>query len=518
MKKIFFAILAIFFLTNISNAQSLVNFGLDKTITLPKMNDYQRILGSDSDALYTLRINEKDELYLDLINANSLVKESETQLVMPIMNGINSKFVAMYYLDSKLVLLTEIMNNTSKEKTLYIQQVDYRNGQITGEPKAIGKLTGPNTTVGFKVQLTPNKQNIFVSYNRNFQTYNDEPFFFKVYDPNLKEIYNKTVKLPMTGKAFEIDQVEIGNSGNVYMLARISPDARTAQRMKTVICDYKLLVFNATNGNITPYDLKGKKLQLFDAIIGVDENENVDVFGFMVRKGKDTYEAIYHQKLDKKTGKFRMGDAKKSDYIFTKKDLPEFRASRLSKNMKEIYNYKLLGVTYLENGGAAVIAEHQNYWKDSIKDPQTKKVTYSDYYKFNDILIAYCDPANNMEWMTRIPKSQYSYNDLGMYSSVAFTSVGEKIILFYNDNSSNLKSLQSNNTDGSKYKELSSPSRSGISVVVSVFSDGKFTGSQLFNKNDSYRIMPEFVKEFNYRTYMLAQDGKKVKFVQYTGR
>ena len=518
MKKISLIVTALVLIISAS-AQSLVNFGSDKTITLPKLNDYTRILGCDADALYALRINENDDLYMDLINANTLEKEAETLLTLPIMNGVNSKYVEMYYLDSKLVLITEVMNNTSKEKTLYIQEVDSRNGQIMGEPKAIAKLTGPNTSSKFNVTLSKNKQNVVVYYNQIFQTYNNEVFFYKVYDPNLKEIYNQKIKLPLVGKTFEITQTEISNNGNIYLLAKISPDARAAQRMKTIVCDYKLLVYNPKEAVVKQHDIKGKKLQVFDAIFGVDDDENVDVFGFMVRKGKNQYEAIYHQKLDKKTGKWRMGDAKKADYMFSKKDLPEFRAERLSKYMNEIYNYKFLGVTYLDNGGAAVIAEHRNFWVDSTVDPQTRKVAYNDYFRYNDILIAYCSPENSMEWMTRIPKAQYSYNDLGLFSSFAYFAVGEKIVLLYNDNSKNFKLLSDNNvSDGTKFKELNSPSRNGEAVAVSVYADGKVSASKLFYKNSDFKIMPEYIKEFNYRIFMLSQNGRKAKFVQYTGK
>jgi hypothetical protein len=127
-----------------------------------------------------------------------------------------------------------------------------------------------------------------------------------------------------------------------------------------------------------------------------------------------------------------------------------------------------------------------------------------------------------MEWMTRIPKSQYSYNDLGKYSSVASFAVGEKIFLFYNDNAKNLKLLEQSNLTGVEYKELVAPDRKGVAVAVSIFSDGKVHGTAMFNKkNKKYRIVPEFFKEFNGRHYLYTQTGtttKKVKFAMFTGR
>ncbi|MDR2010058.1 MAG: hypothetical protein LBQ22_06210 [Bacteroidales bacterium] len=517
MKKVFLTIIVMVICIGFINAQSSVSFGYDKDVVLPKLNDYERLLGADSDGFYALRVDENDDIYLDYFNATTMAREASNQMILPMVSGINARYIDMFFIDSKLLLFTEVLNNTTKEKSLYIQQVG-KNAHILGEPTVIGKLTNQNISVDFNIKLTPNKQNVFIWYNRPFQTYNEEPFYFKVYDSNMKEIYNNTIKLPLNNKAFEIDQIEIGNSGNIYMLARISPDPRQLKRMKTVVYDYKILVFDAATGNVNGYDTKGKKMQLVDVIFGLDTEENIDIYGFLVRKGKTNYEGIHHQKLNTKTGQFFSGDAKKADYTFSKTELPEFRAERLSRIMDQLYDYKLLDVVYLANGGSAIIAEHQNYWMDSIIVPQTKEVIYNDYYKFNDVLVAYCSPENNMEWMTRIPKSQYSYNDWGKFSSIAYYAVGEKIFLFYNDNAKNLKLLQKQDLDGTLYKEITSPGRSGMAVSVSIFSDGKIHGTQLFAKNKKYKLIPEFVKEYNYRLYMMAQNGQKVKFAQFTGR
>lgn len=517
MKKIFLAVVVVMACSGIINAQSSVSFGFDKDIILPKMNDYVRMLGADSDGFYALRMNENDDLFLDYFNGASLDRENTYQMALPMVNGIKAEYVSMFYLSGKLVLFTQVLNNTIKEKSLYIQHVN-NTGQIIGEPTIIGKLTNQNISVDFHVELTPNKQNVFVWYNRPFQTYNDEPFYFKVYDPNMKEIYNNTIKLPLVGKAFEIDQIKIANSGNVYMLARVSPDARQLKRMKNVVYDYELLMFEIASGNVNSYDIKNKKFQLVDVIFGMDDNENIDAYGFLVRKGKTNYEAIHHQKLNTKTGQFFSGDAKKSDYVFTKTEVPEFRADRLTKIYDQIYDYKLLDVVYLSNGGSALVAEHRNYWMDSVIVPGSKEVIYSDYFRFNDVLVAYCSPDNNMEWMTRIPKSQYSFNDWGKFSSVAYLGVGEKIFLFYNDNSKNIKLLQKQDLNGMNYKEISSPGRSGVAVSVSIFSDGKAHGTELFAKNKKYKIVPELANEFNGRHYLYSQNGQKVKFALFTGR
>lgn len=518
MKKFVLILLALIAFAKLTNAQVSTIFGYDKEIVLPAMNEYVRLIGADSDGFYALRIDEKDALHLDFYNNTSMSRENSNQLILPMLGGMQSEYVEMFYLDSKLILFFQVVDNTRKEKTLYIQHVN-RTGRVIGEATAIGKLTNQNMSVDFHVELMDNQQNIFVYYHRPFQTYNEEPFFFKVYDPDMREIYNNIVKLPLVNQDFEIEQIKIANSGNVYMLARVSPDPRQLKRMKTIIYDYKLLYFNVSAGTVKDVDIKGKKHVLVDAIIGVDEEENIDIFGFMVRKGKTDYEGIFHQKYNPTTETFVTGDSKKADYVFSKTEVPEFRAPHLAKNYSELYNYKLIDVLHLSNGGSAVIAEHQNHWVDSIVVPGTKEILYNDYYRFNDVLVAYCSPENNMEWMTRIPKTQYSYNDLGQFSSIASFAIGEKIFVFYNDNAKNVKLLQNSQLTGNDLKEIASPSRRGVAVAVSIFSDGKMHGDYLFTKkNKKFRIMPEFFKEFNGRHYIYTQSGTKVKFGMFVGR
>lgn len=496
------------------------NFGFDQDITLDEGNDYVRMIGGDADGFFAVRMDAEDKLWLEYFNAASLVRETSGQIILPVIEGNQSEYVEAFYVDGQVVLFTQIEDFLKKEKLLYIQELG-RSGQVMGEPRVIGKLTNQNMSADFNVRLTPNGQNVFVWYNRPFQTYNEEPFYLKMYNSSLREVYNKQIKLPLVGQTFSIAQIEISNNGTVFMLAKISPSEAQMAKMKTLTYTYKMLVFDAVHDNIDAYDVKDKKMVLVDATFGVDENDNVDVFGFLVPKGKTNYSAIFHQKINTKDKKnVNPKDSKKGSYLFQKSETPAFNAERLNKFMNQRYDYQLIDVLYLSDGGSVVVAEHKNYWKDSIFDPQTRETVYNEYYKFNDVLVAYCSPLNNMEWMVRIPKSQYSYNDFGKYSSIATYAIGEKVFLFYNDNPKNLTNLEAGeskaNLNGDKYKEASSPDRKGFAVAVSIFSDGAVSGQALFPKNNkNSKIIPELFQEYNGTHYMFTRNGKKGKFAMF---
>lgn len=523
MKKFFLVAIAMFLgiVVSAQDSNSAATFGFNKDIVLEEGNDFVRMIGGDADGFYALRIDANDNLWLEFFNSTSLIRQTSSQIILPMVEGNPSEYVEAFYVDGQIILFTQVVDNIKKEKSLYIQHLG-RSGQVINEPKIIGKLVNQNMVVDFNVKVTPNGQNVFVWYNRPFQTYNEEPFYFKMYNADLREIYNKQIKLPLNGQSFSIDQIEVAPSGNVYMLARISPNASQLKKMKTITYTYKMLMFNAKDDEVAALEVKGKKNVLVDPIFGVDENENVDVYGFLVPKGKTNYMGIYHQKIDTQNKSFINGDSKKADYVFSKVEQNDFRADRLMDIYDQMYDYNFLNVLYLSNGGSVVVAEHRNYWSDSIVVPGSKEVLRNEYYKFNDVLVAYCGPNNSMEWMTRIPKSQYSYNDFGKYSSVASYAIGEKVYLFYNDNSKNLPLLVSGETkanlDGSLYKAINSPDRKGFAIAVSIFSDGTVNGSALFPKNNKKcKIIPELFAEYNGRHYMFTRNSKKAKFAMFIG-
>ncbi len=493
-----------------------VSFGFDKSYDLEEMNEYVRIVGAGSDGFYVLKIDEKDDLFIEFYNGASKNQESVHQLILPMVSGIQAEYVEMFYIGGKLVLFTQVINNTAREKSLYIQHVN-RNGQIIDEPQIIGRLINQNIGVDFNVELTPNQQNIFVYYSSLFQTYNEEPFFYKIFDANLKEVYNHRIRLPLKDHMFDILQTKINNSGKILLLARVRPDERRAQRMRHIVYDYKFMVFNPVTETMETHDVSANRFELQNVIFGIDDDENVDFYGFMARRNRTEYEGIFHERLDINTMEVDRRGGRDVYYVFERQETPIFRAERLMEVRDQQYNYELIDVLHLSNGGSVVIAEHQNHWLDSTIVPGSREIIYREYYKYNDILIAYTNPENEMEWMTRIPKEQHSINDFGLYSSFAYSISGEKIYLFYNEHSRNIRNLSRQNLNGEDYRQLRSPNRNGQGAYVAVFSDGQIQGGEMFRgRNSSNFIIPSLLKRFNNKYYVYTQRRNSFKFASFT--
>ena len=140
MKKLILSVVfALCIAASVLSQPLAVNFGGGLDYTMPKNNDMVRLIGGDSRSMFAIRIDDKDQLYLDQFDANSMMQSSTSPLTIPSVDGIQGKLVDLFFIDGKLILFTEVLNNTRKEKTLYAQFIDDR-GKIMGETEPIGRL------------------------------------------------------------------------------------------------------------------------------------------------------------------------------------------------------------------------------------------------------------------------------------------------------------------------------------------------------------------------------------------
>ncbi|MDH5399348.1 MAG: hypothetical protein OEX02_14450, partial [Cyclobacteriaceae bacterium] len=91
------------------------------------------------------------------------------------------------------------------------------------------------------------------------------------------------------------------------------------------------------------------------------------------------------------------------------------------------------------------------------------------YYYRNDIIIVSFSPEGEIKWLDKIPKTQVTVNDGGLYSSYAKTIVGDKIYFLFNDHPQNL----AYSGDGKLYNF--NKSKGSIAVIVGIDSEGQQT-------------------------------------------
>lgn len=516
MKQII--ILGLVLLTNIPMYAQSVEMDWGNNFTLEKNMWYHKFLGHDKDGYYLLKSNHVTEVltdytYMDYVSSVTNTIESTNQIIMPSVNGIQTHFADMFYLNQKLILLTQA--NVSSQKILYIQYLN-TDGTLKNKPKDIGSIPLTNSPKdGFKIKLIQNK--IVVIYHNTFASYNNEAINVKIINSDLVEEATYTLNLPLVGRSFDIIQFSVGKSGYLYFLAKClevgkkKPTTSNAPVIEKY--EYKMIAYNPKRKEFVQFDVKADKYVPANAIFGLDNEENIIVAGFFANKTvkfANEFMGAYYMKINPRTQKIETVDPKKITRVFSKEFMAECAQERNGTSPEQYYNYILKDFLFFDNGGFAVIAEQEYIRGDDIVDPATKKVTHVDHYYFNDLIMFGVNKEGVLAWNIRIAKNQYSPDDKGFYHSFKAFSVYNKIKIVYNDNKANLNNKVAIKTKQLKNNPVLTPK--GLATLVSVYPDGSYEKYTMFKGQDERNvIIPNLVSSIGKRYITIGQDGRSIK-------
>jgi len=516
MKNILvFAFVVVF--SALTYAQS-VEMDWGSNMVLEKNTWYHKVIGHDKDGYYVIKSKSPVELtddntYLEYISSITNTIESTNQIIMPSVNGIQTHFFDMFYLNQKLILLTYA--NVSSQKILYIQYIN-QDGTLKNKPKDIAKIPLTNAPKDiFKVKLINGK--IGVLYHNTFASYNNEAISFKLINSDLSEEINVALNFPLVGRSFDIIQFDAGKSGYLYFLTKclqIGKKKPSAGKKVEEKYEYIMLAYNPKRKEFAQFNVKANKYVPANAIFGLDKEENILIAGFFANKTvkfANEFMGAYYMKINPRTQKIEVIDPKKSIRVFSKDFMAECSQKRNGITPQQYYNYTLKDFLFFDNGGFVVIAEQEYIVGDDIVDPASKKVTHVDNYYFNDLIIFGVTKEGTLAWNIRIAKNQYSPDDKGFYHSYVAFSESNKLKIVYNDNKANLNNKVAAKTKQLKNNPVLLPK--GFATIVSIFPDGSFEKYSMFKDQDQkYVIIPKMIYNTGKRYVTYAQDGKSIKF------
>lgn len=520
MKKLHVFVLFVL-INSILFAQS-VEMDWGSNLVLEKNIWYKKVIGHDKDGYYVVKTKSvtdfpDDGTYLEYISSTTNTIESTNQIIMPSVNGIQTHFFDMFYLNQKLILLTYA--NVSSQKVLYIQYLN-QDGTLKNKPKDIGSIPLTNSPKdNFIVQLTNRK--IGIIYHNTFASYNNEAINFKLITPELSEEMNVALTFPLVSRSFDIEQFNVGKSGYLYFLTKclqVGKKKPTAGKTEDEKYEYKMLAYNPKRKEFVQFDVKADKYVAANAIFGLDNEENIIIAGFFANKTvkfAKEFMGAYYMKINPRTQKVEVIDPKKSTRVFAKDFIAECSQERNGTTPDQYYNYILKDLLFFDNGGFAVIAEQEYIVGDDIVDPATKKVTHVDNYYFNDLIVFGVNKEGVLAWNIRIAKNQYSPDDKGFYHSYVAFSESNKIKIVYNDNKANLNNKVAAKTKQLKNNPVLLPK--GLATIASIFPDGSYEKYSMFKDQDQkYVIIPQMIYNAGKRYITYAQDGKSIKFGSFT--
>lgn len=485
---------------------------------LEKDTRYLKIAGEDRDKFYMVRVNknlplEQTPVWLESVSKTTNSIEMSYPLNMPEVYGKKTSFEDLFYIDNQLVLFVAFVDGAKQRKTIYALKIS-EDGTPSGEPLMIGNIPFTGVEKGFSFSLNADKKSVLVQYVNEFSVYSGEPFQFKLIGADLSVIENHSFELPFPKRKFKVAKIDRGKSGNYYFALALEPEKQRktsarAGQTPAVSYEYMILVWNASKKIFQQYPVEVEKYSPKTITFGLDAEENMYIMGFGTKRSAAALVAVYYQKLIPRIEKFEAKSVK--DFSKDRNFINEFKDPRNGASDAERYAYNSGEILFLQSAGIVFLSEHFYETSRVMIEPRTKAETLIRYYNFNDIMAVNVSEENEIGWVTKVPKKQFSTDDKGYYSSYFATVDNNKTKLFFNDNSKNIGKVPYAKIKEATFYQATNPAETA--TVVTIYSDGNVDRAPMFQKTESkVNICPKLILRNDTQYYIYGQDKGDVLF------
>lgn len=522
----------------------------------PSNADIKKIVATEGGGFYALRERQGGLLsnttaakpILEFYNANmKLVRSKELDLEV---KGKTRFIKDVVMLDRRLWLLSYFYNEKHEKTYLFAQEVNKSTLSLGKELTKIAEQDQKNQDKSdvFTVSTSRDSSKIVV-FNRQPNENKQQEFSLAVFDSGFKELWSKEAKLPYSRKNFSIEDYQLDNQGNVYLLGIIYTEGsnRLEKRGKATY-QYDIVAYRQDNAmtESREYKIDMKDRFISDLSFKIADDGDLICAGFYSEKGAKSVKGSCFFKINPKTHDQTSISSRPFDFQFMTTNLSERNKERakvaVEKGDKEaepeLYDYSIDKLITRSDGGVIMIAEqyfiderlryNNNYgygnwgspWGNAWGNPYSFGSMYDpynrngmnnrqpDYYfNYNDIIVVNIQPDGEIAWSARVPKRQTSVNDFGMYSSYGMSIVADKLYFIYNDDPKNLDPR-------AKRIATETPDKYSVVTIAEVNRDGEVRRSPLFqNKENGVVVRPKISKQVGRRDLAIyGESGRRYKF------
>ena len=518
----------------------------------PSNADIKKIIATEAGGFYALRERQGGVLsnttaakpILEFYNANmKLVRSKELDLDI---KG-KARFVKdVVMLDRRLWVLSYFYNEKHEKTYLFAQEINKSNFNLGKDLIKVAEQDDKNRDKSdvFTVATSRDSSKIVI-FNRQPNENKQQEFSLAVFDSEFKELWSKEAKLPYSKKNFSIEDYQLDNQGNVYLLGIIYTEGsnRLEKRGKATY-QYDIVAYRQDDVRTEAYEYKIDMQDRFisDLSFKIGDDGDLICAGFYSEKGAKSVKGACFFKINPKTHDKTSISSRPFDFQFMTTNLSERSKERAKMAMEkgdkeaepELYDYSIDKLITRSDGGVIMVAEQyfiderlrynnnfgagnwgspffNPYGFSSIYDPYGRNGMNNrqpDYYfNYNDIIVVNIQPDGEIAWSARIPKRQTSVNDFGTYSSYGMSIVADKLYFVYNDDPKNLDPR-------AKRIATETPDKYSVVTIAEVNRDGQVRRSPLFqNKENGVVVRPKISKQVGRRDLAIyGENGRRYKF------
>lgn len=483
-----------------------------------KKSTLSDIIGSDESGIYTLKINYKgrNSFFLEHYN-NDLVQTKSVELSL---KEQRKDRVLEFILQVKgeLYLFSSFKNQKLKKNFLFVQRINKQDLSLDKDITKVAEIPylkrSRINNGSFGHEMSRDSSKVLIYYNLPFKKGENERFGFHVFNEKMEQLWEKKVTLPYKEELFNINDYEIDNNGDCYLLGKIYNDKNNRARKGKPNYKYHILGYTENGAESNEYPIEIKDHFLTDMQIAINSSSNIICAGFYSELGNYSIKGSYFLTIDGKSKEVKSQSFKEFGIDFITQNMTA-RQERKAKKKKakgkevELYKYDLNNLILRSDGGALLIGEqyYVEIFTSTMPNGNGGTTTTTTYtYHYNDIIIVNISPQGEIEWTEKIPKRQISTNDGGYNSSFSLSVVNDKIYFAFNDNGKNLL------YNGSGKVERYNGGKESVVTLVEVDSDGRFTRESLFSMNEvGVVIRPKVGKQIKSNELILFGQRKKIK-------
>jgi hypothetical protein len=549
-------IVALIFWANLmAIAQSTSRIGSDSKVTWakpleePSNTDIQKIIATEAYGIYALRLKYGTSLsnpnnvkaIVEYYDATmKLVRQKELSLDF---KGKNRSFKDVVMLQGKLWLLSYFYNEKQEKTYLFAQRIDNQTLTLDTELIKIAEQDDTNRErQDVFSQAVSRDSSKIVIFTQQIGDKKQEEFTIAVFDSDFNDVWSKKAKLPYNRKSFDVDETQIDKNGNVYLLGVVYTEGanRMARRGKATY-QYDLVAYMRDSTlDVQEYKINLKDKFVTDLTFRVADDGDLVFSGFYSEKGVSSMKGTCFFKINPRTKDMSSVSVREFDFNFLTENLSQRNKAKAkeasntnNKNQEaELPAFSLDKLILRSDGGALLVAEqyfieeqYQNNrynsfgyggygggFYDPFYDPWSFRNNGFNrqrdfYYNYNDIIIVNIRPDGEIAWAARIPKSQVSRNDGGIYSSYSMSIVADKLFFIYNEDPRNL--------DPNRKKTYSeSPDKSSVVVLAEVNKEGQVKRAPLFqNKEEGIVTRPKICRQIGRKEMAIyGESGRAYRF------
>ncbi|MGB0868673.1 MAG: hypothetical protein ACPGSD_03665 [Flavobacteriales bacterium] len=475
-----------------------------------------KLFNSSEEGFYTLKLRYRrdDEIILNKFNSElKLIKENAIKFT-------KKEYQFTIDLKPSAQIFTSFRNN--KHKIHYLFAHPFNESELSlNEPKKVMEIPFENSSVhnagNFDYEISPDSNKILLYSNHPFKANEKEKFSFSVFDKELNLIWNKTVTFPYSDKLFSLQDFEIDNDGNLYILGKLYNDKVVEKRngkpnYKYIILSYK------NNGNVTKeYKVELENKFIRDLTFGINNQQDFVCAGFYSEKGTTSIKGSYYFEIDHESGKFLKENTKEFSPSFISKYKSERTKKKVKRKSKkgkapELYEYDFDYLFMKDEGGALLIGEQYYSYTYSTTTTDANGNTTTHWhtrYVYGDIIVINIDKSGKTIWQEKIPKKQV----VASYKATNYCSYypiyrNNALYIVYNDNKKNLEF-----SEGQKLSNVTF-GKNGIAAIAKLDEQGSMTKDFLFSQKETeFFVQPIMSEQISQNDLILyGRKRKKQKF------